>query len=120
MSPQFVNRALVEQELSAIAKSVMHKNAVEPKSSLFEQGLTSLGAVEIRTRIEQRFRITLRSSTVFDHPTLADLTTFTMGFLGNGAATAGAATAAPATASAGGRALEESLVRDILKKRFGV
>ncbi|KVE32647.1 hypothetical protein WS68_16080 [Burkholderia sp. TSV86] len=101
----------------AIAKSVMHKDALKTKSSLFEQGLTSLGAVEIRTRIEDRFQITLRSSIVFDYPTLADLAAFTMNALGGDAA---AAAAEPAAARAGHRALEEALVRDILRQQFGV
>ncbi|ALL67690.1 Phosphopantetheine attachment site [Paraburkholderia caribensis MBA4] len=116
MIPAPAIRALIEQELIAIAKSVMHKNTVEMKSSLFEQGLTSLGALEIRTRLESRFQISLRSSIVFDYPTLTDLTTFTTGVLGE----TDAASAVPGAPSDDKHTLEEALVRDILKKRFGV
>jgi acyl carrier protein len=115
LSPPINNRALVEKELGAIARSVMHTDFLKTKSSLFEQGLTSLGAMEILTLIEQRFQIELRSSTVFDYPTLAGLTTFTMEVLGEDSRQA--EIAAP---SAGSFGIEEALVRDLLKKQFGV
>lgn len=111
-----VNRAQIKQELIAIAKAVLHKDTLKPRQSLFEQGLTSVGALDIRARLENRFQIPLLSSTLFDYPTLAALETFlTEHFQSRGAKLA----AAPPT-SPGSSALGDAMVREILRKKFGV
>jgi acyl carrier protein len=116
LSSQPTSRALVEQELIAIVKSVMHEDVLKTKSSLFEQGLTSFSAVEICMRIESRFQIRLRTSTIFDYPTLEALTAFTLNLLDSGDS---ASTGSVAVATEK-RADEEALVREILRKKFGV
>lgn len=70
-----VYHAQIEQELIAITKAVLHKEVLKPKQNLFEQGLTSVGVLEIRSRLEKRFQISLQSSTLFDYPIVAALTT---------------------------------------------
>ncbi|MFD3919340.1 SDR family NAD(P)-dependent oxidoreductase [Streptomyces sp. NPDC058595] len=49
---------------------------VPPDARFFEVGLDSLAAVELKNRLELRFRVPLSTSSVFDHPSVALLTEF--------------------------------------------
>lgn len=114
MIAQSITRAQLEQELHAIARAVLHKGALQPKQSLFEQGLTSVGALEIRGRLERRFQIRLQSSTLFDYPTLAALASFLLERLQSESARPAAVRLQDSPV------LGDALVREILKKKFGI
>lgn len=117
-----VYHAQIEQELIAITKAVLHKDVLKPKQNLFEQGLTSVGVLEIRSRLEKRFQISLQSSTMFDYPTLAALTTCIIERLCSRAAqppSAAVVTAGSASLS-NINTLDDAVVREILRKKFGV
>ncbi|MGC0151094.1 acyl carrier protein [Chromobacterium vaccinii] len=114
MIPQSITRVQLEQELHAIARAVLHKGALQSKQSLFEQGLTSVGALEIRGRLESRFQIRLQSSVLFDYPTLAAFAAFLLERLQSESARP-AAVRPP-----DGPLMGDALVREILKKEFGV
>ena len=110
-----IYRSKIDQELCAIAKAVLHKDALKPKQSLFEQGLTPVGALEARTRLESRFELSLQSSVLFDYPTLASLGAFVEERLRS--ARPKPATA-PAVLPSGVQALDDAMVHEILKRTF--
>lgn len=112
------SRTQIEQELSAIAKAVLHTDTLKPKQSLFEQGLTSIGALEIHARIEKRFQTSLQSTTLFDYPTITALGTFLHQRFGV-ASSKSLAAAAPTPARAA-QPLDDAMVREILKRSFKV
>jgi acyl transferase domain-containing protein/NAD(P)-dependent dehydrogenase (short-subunit alcohol dehydrogenase family)/acyl carrier protein len=50
-------------------------DSIEPRESLFDLGVDSLMAIELRNRIESRLGSRLRSTTLFDFPTVEQLAT---------------------------------------------
>lgn len=69
-------RALLEQHLQdAVAGALGLGSAapIGPRQRLFELGLDSLGAVELRNRLAASLQCTLRATLLFDYPTLAAL-----------------------------------------------
>ncbi|QEP44789.1 SDR family NAD(P)-dependent oxidoreductase [Ectothiorhodospiraceae bacterium BW-2] len=68
--------ALLEQALRhevASALGLADGRAIAPRKRLFELGLDSLGAVELKNRLATRLNTTLRSTLLFDFPTLEAL-----------------------------------------------
>jgi acyl carrier protein len=55
---------------------------VEPRGQLMALGMTSLQAVELKTELETQLGIQLRSSLLFDYPTLEALVPFIIDRLG--------------------------------------
>lgn len=69
----------VIDRIDAIARQVLgitDGRRLLRRRGLFEQGLDSLTAVELRGRLEAEFRVVLPASVVFEHPTVAALTAY--------------------------------------------
>jgi acyl carrier protein len=117
-----VNHMQVEKALISIAKLVLHSDVLKTKQSLFEQGLTSVAALEIRDRIESKFCISLRSSTMFDYPTIESLSAYVTKVIKSGSVIVEPEPQPETTAisSNGNYELSDEMVRDILKREFGV
>ena len=62
----------VEQVISSYMKTV-GSEPLAPDQPLFEAGLDSLGAVELIELFEQRFRISVSPTLLYDHPTVTAL-----------------------------------------------
>jgi acyl carrier protein len=65
----------VEERIAAIWQDVLRIGRVGTRSSFFELGGTSLGAMEIALRICNEFQVDLPLQTVFTRPTVAQLAT---------------------------------------------
>ncbi|OJB53036.1 SDR family NAD(P)-dependent oxidoreductase [Burkholderia ubonensis] len=81
--------------------------AIDAQASLFDQGLDSLLAIDLRGTLERRFGQRFESTLLFDQPSVAALTDFLLGALAEQApradappASAEAAVSAPASAAA--------------------
>ncbi|MEV6071522.1 type I polyketide synthase [Nocardia sp. NPDC052001] len=72
--------ALVREETSA-ALGHADSSVVDDDRGLRDQGFTSLSSVELRNRLRRRTGLDLPATLVFDHPTVAALTTFIAGEL---------------------------------------
>jgi len=75
-APADTRRALLEGELRAIVAAVLgiaDARQIGPRQRLFELGLDSLGAVELRNRLAAALGKTLRATLLFDFPTLEAL-----------------------------------------------
>jgi acyl carrier protein len=72
---------------------------VEPRGQLMALGMTSLQAVELKTELETQLGIPLRSSLLFDYPTLEALVPFIIDRLGLSLDNARPSPAAPAPVS---------------------
>lgn len=59
-----------------VAALLRHTGPMDPAVSLFDLGLDSLLAIDLRTQLEQTFRQSFESTLLFDYPTLAALSTF--------------------------------------------
>jgi len=76
-APMETRRATLEAELRAIVAAVLgiaDARQVGPRQRLFELGLDSLGAVELRNRLAAALGKPLRATLLFDFPTLEALT----------------------------------------------
>jgi acyl transferase domain-containing protein/acyl carrier protein len=67
--------AAIQSELQAIVAALLGAE-VAPDQPLMEAGLDSLGAVELRNRIGERFEAELPATLTFDHPSVAALTQY--------------------------------------------
>jgi acyl transferase domain-containing protein/acyl-CoA synthetase (AMP-forming)/AMP-acid ligase II/acyl carrier protein len=75
-APADTRRATLESELRAIVAAVLgiaDARQIGPRQRLFELGLDSLGAVELRNRLAAALGKTLRATLLFDFPTLEAL-----------------------------------------------
>lgn len=70
--PEALARRLREQVASAL--EIEDPRGLDPNRPLFEVGLTSLRAIEIRDALSASLAITLPATLLFDHPTVAALT----------------------------------------------
>lgn len=61
---------------AVVAALLRHSGPIDPAVSLFELGLDSLLAIDLRTRLEQDFQQSFESTLLFDYSTLAALSTF--------------------------------------------
>ena len=83
-SPEF--RSL--QELQALLSGLVG-SPVPADQPLMEAGLDSIGAVELRNAVSERFGIELPATVTFDYPTAADLARFVVQRSAPAAVTAG-------------------------------
>ena len=74
-SQQRSSEASVAAEVAAMVEQMMGK-AVDPDQPLMEAGLDSLGAVELRSVLAQRFNLELPATITFDYPSAASLSHF--------------------------------------------
>lgn len=77
-APASDKRLLLEQHLREIIGSFLHipdPASLPGRKRLFEAGLDSLGAVEVKNRIAAALGKNLRSTLLFDFPSIDDLTT---------------------------------------------
>ncbi|MFW6693106.1 SDR family NAD(P)-dependent oxidoreductase [Streptomyces sp. MAR4 CNX-425] len=82
--------AHVTDRVDTVVRGVLGISAGQPlprRRGLFEQGMDSLTAVELRTRLEAEFRVSLPSTVVFEHPTIEALGTYVAGLAPAPAAT---------------------------------
>ena len=61
-----------------VAKQIGHD--VPTDAPLLEAGLDSLGAIELRTALSSSFGLDLPATVIFDHPTIAALTSYISSF----------------------------------------
>ncbi|MHA4818111.1 type I polyketide synthase, partial [Streptomyces aculeolatus] len=83
--------ALVTDRVDTVVRGVLGISEGQPlprRRGLFEQGMDSLTAVELRTRLEAEFRVSLPSTVVFEHPTIEALGGYVAGLAPAPAATA--------------------------------
>lgn len=62
-------------EVTAVVEQMLGK-VIDPSQPLMEAGLDSLGAVELRTALGQRFNQELPGTVTFDYPSAASLSRF--------------------------------------------
>jgi acyl carrier protein len=119
VNPTSADRKVLERELLSIARVVMHKDVIDTNQSLFEQGLTSVGALDIRSQIEKRLGVSLVSNLVFDYPTVSALGHF---LADREQSVSEMAVGSVSIDGAGSRKslIEEEAIREILKRNFGV
>ncbi|KKJ01800.1 acyl carrier protein, partial [Burkholderia gladioli] len=68
--------------LEQTAGSLLRRpGAIDAQASLFDQGLDSLLAIDLRGALERRFAQGFDSTLLFDHPSVAALTEFLLGAL---------------------------------------
>jgi myxalamid-type polyketide synthase MxaB len=60
------------------ARLDVHPEEVDPRGQLIALGMSSLKAVELKTQLESEFELSLRSSLMFDYPTLELLVPFVL------------------------------------------
>ncbi|WP_186029904.1 SDR family NAD(P)-dependent oxidoreductase [Burkholderia gladioli] len=93
--------------LEQTAGSLLRRpGAIDAQASLFDQGLDSLLAIDLRGSLERRFSQGFDSTLLFDHPSVAALTEFLLGALAERAPRAVPAAPAPAAHAAPARAFE--------------
>jgi len=94
------SRLLMEFLRGQIAERLaVEPSEVEPRGQLMALGMTSLQAMELKTEIESQLGIPLRSSLLFDYPTLEALVPFIIDRLGLSLDTARPSGPAPVPAS---------------------
>ncbi len=76
------------QELQALLSGLVG-SPVPADQPLMEAGLDSIGAVELRNAVSEKFGIELPATVTFDYPTAADLARFVMQRSAPAAVTAG-------------------------------
>ena len=77
------NAVLMEFLRAAIAEPLgVEPSEIEPRGQLMALGMTSLQAMELKTELESQLGIPLRSSLLFDYPTLEALVPFILERLG--------------------------------------
>jgi acyl carrier protein len=120
-TPLSERRALLESLVGAEFKRelMMDDTEVLPlRVSYFELGLTSLGAVDTRRRLEQELGRTLDAAFLFNHPTVGALVEFlTTDVLPELFSAADPADPEPPQ-DAGGSTSTKHLVNDILKELY--
>eukprot|EP00951_Prasinocladus_malaysianus_P015365 scaffold117685_cov51-Prasinocladus_malaysianus.AAC.1 len=60
-------------EVRSMVRMIIGNGACEDSTPLMEAGIDSLGAVELKSMIQNRFCVELPSTIVFDYPTIHDL-----------------------------------------------
>lgn len=80
---------------------LMRPGTIDVETSLFDQGLDSLLAIDLRTMLERRFARTFESTLLFDRPSVEALTDFLLDVLAAHAPQAPEAQAAQPVADAG-------------------
>ncbi len=89
--------ALLESEIRQQVAQFLHKpdpKALPARKRLFEMGLDSLGAVELKNRLSNALSHNLRSTLLFDYPTIEDLVAHVSMLMLDGASTNGSAQSA--------------------------
>jgi myxalamid-type polyketide synthase MxaB len=69
-------RALLDEQLKVLVTTILglpDRRSLGPRQRLFDLGLDSLGAVELRNRLAAMLGRTLRATLLFDYPTLQAL-----------------------------------------------
>jgi acyl carrier protein len=76
--PLYERQFFLKSYLTVLFADYLHidKSELSGDSSLFELGLTSLLAVEIKYILEVQLQVKLRSTVLFDYPTLNKLNNF--------------------------------------------
>ena len=72
---QLSSEASMLMEVTAVVEQMLGK-VIDPSQPLMEAGLDSLGAVELRTALGQRFSLELPATVTFDYPSAASLSRF--------------------------------------------
>ncbi|GAA2651988.1 hypothetical protein GCM10010400_04360 [Streptomyces aculeolatus] len=99
--PAAERQETVSRAVRGLIADLLHYDSaddVPPDARFFEVGLDSLAAVELKNALELCFRLQLSATSVFDHPSVAQLAEFLDGRL-TAAAPAGATSATPGTTS---------------------
>ncbi|WP_345025597.1 type I polyketide synthase, partial [Streptomyces sedi] len=84
--------AHVTDRVDLVVRAILGISEGQPlprRRGLFEQGMDSLTAVELRTRLEAEFQVALPSTVVFEYPTIEALGTHLAGLIPAQAAPAG-------------------------------
>ncbi|ABI91465.1 methyltransferase domain protein [Burkholderia ambifaria AMMD] len=93
--------------LEQTAGSLLRRpGAIDGQASLFDQGLDSLLAIDLRGTLERRFEQRFESTLLFDHPSVAALTEFLLGALAEQVPRAAAAPASSTAHAAPARVVE--------------
>eukprot|EP00873_Tetraselmis_striata_P012572 jgi/Tetstr1/432836/TSEL_022185.t1 len=64
----------VRRQITEVVQSIIGTSDIDVDSPLMEAGMDSLGSVEVRNELSNRFAIDMPSTVVLDHPTIGALT----------------------------------------------
>lgn len=128
-APRSERRRMLEQVVVAELRQVLQMPATEHlplDESVFGLGVTSLGAVDLKERLEARLDCAIDADVLFNHPTVGHLVDYLAEgtlrelFTGTAAATGAAEPVASPGRPAGAReAAAKELMDDLLKRSDG-